>query len=354
MLLGLEAYQQYLATAAAHNLSTPASTATPIAYAASSISNHDKAVAVEFIFITFLKLAATLSPNTLLCWDMLYGCKVVPQVLACPGFSEILRPKGCESHPLVLDLGDPVNNVAAAVPALDRLKQLAVADLRLVEDDTIMQLQQQVQQLQLEQKARAAENASNAAAVAALILHQQIVCKNQPPTSSSGYTWKFDMPVAAWLPDGKKFSDIGTISRAQGLRVEVSSVPLKSEGDKVQAGLHLKLGSSDVPSMQKLRELQLPIPITVLSGTTVTLVANKGSSYRDSYYDGRTYKLDADSHGVLQGAQNGHTLYFEHGALAKLQLVSGYNSSFKSDLQVLKERAQGYMLKVSLQFQVGT
>lgn len=206
VLLGLEAYQQYLATAAAHNLSTPASTATPGAYAASSFSNHDKAVAVEFIFITFLELAATLSPNTLLCWDMLFSCKVVPQVMACPDFSRILRPKGCESHPLVLDLGNPVNNVAAAVPALDRLKQLAAADLELVMEDANMQLQQQVQELQSEQKAQAAENARNTAAVAALILHQQIVCKNQPP--SSGYTWKFDMPVAAWLPDGKTFTDI--------------------------------------------------------------------------------------------------------------------------------------------------
>jgi hypothetical protein len=137
VLLTLKAYQQYTAAAGS---------ALAVAAVPKPGSSCDEAAALGCILQNFLRLSAQLSSSTLISWEVQYGSDTVQQVLARPDLAAALRPQGYEGHPIVLDPACPINNVAAAVADIGRLKQLAAADLGRVEGDRIALLEQQLQE----------------------------------------------------------------------------------------------------------------------------------------------------------------------------------------------------------------
>lgn len=319
---------------------------------------HDQAAVVEHIMVKLLRLAAGLSSSTLLFWEVHFSSEVVQQMLARPDWATVLRPKGCELHPLVLDLANPTNNVAAAVPAIDRLRQLAAADLCSVEGDAIMQLQQQLRefniqlcgtrnQLQKMEDRLDTEVVYAAETRGALVVHQQILCRK--PICN----WSFEFPATDWLPDSKSKHIAGPqiIDKVSGLSLEFFSQPLEYNSDQPWAGISFKFAATGAYKLQKLVDLLLPVPIKICSSSKVTLSPTR-STQGYGYYRDTTFKKDTDDKGILQGSSS-YFFWLGRAALARMQLLDSYNVTRQQDLQYMKQRTQGYVLKFDLHVQLG-
>jgi hypothetical protein len=149
-LLTLSAYHHHLATAAAA--------------AAAEGKASTTASECDAILRAFLQLAAGLKRETVLAWDVFYRPEMVDAVLAQPRVAALLRPEGCESCPVVLDLFNPVFNVGAA-PEIARLVQLVADDLAVIQYGPVDQLQQRLADMQA---ALAALEAKHESAIAEL------------------------------------------------------------------------------------------------------------------------------------------------------------------------------------------
>jgi hypothetical protein len=338
VLLTLKAYQQHITAAAAVNSA---------AAAAVPGSSHDEAAALGCILQNFLRLAAQLSSSSVFSWELQYSSDTVQQVLARPDLAAVLRPKGCEGHPIILDPACPTNNVAAAVADLSRLQQLAAADLAKVGGSRIALLEQQLQ----EQKQLVQQQAKR---FAALLLHQRMLSFQQSNASvprHAAWTWpEFSMPVSAWLPGtpeqvlSTKWTDI---DGAQ-LWISIVSKPYSSTayGDDKLAGFALRLAAGGSTEMASIVEMRLAVPIAVLKGTTITL-ESPGSSSGSST---STIQLQNDVQGVMIGS-SGVLVALDFAQLRELGLLSCFSNIDKTiGFENHLESKKHWTIKVVLKF----
>jgi hypothetical protein len=264
----------------------------------------------------------------------------------------VLRPKGCEGHPIILDPACPTNNVAAAVADLSRLQQLAAADLARVEGSRIAMLEQKLQEQQSAlQKVQLMQNAivqQQATQLAALLLHQRILVAG--PRSGT-VSWEFTMPVSAWLVSSGSQVVAGPVQTVSGLYLQIISLPYSKTayGDAL-VGIEVQLATDSKPELRTVAELDLPIPFQVLargagynnSGTTISLQPETSGYYQS----GSEVQLDGDCAGTLAGSA-GVRVMLSCQKLRSLYLTGSYSDDVWS-LEEKKHRT----VKFSLKFKV--
>jgi len=275
-----------------------------------------------------------------LTWELHYSRELVQQVLTRPDLAAMLRPKGCEAHPLVLDPANPTNNVAAAVCSLDRLRQLAAADLSSIEGDLIMQLQQQVDKLctghQAELEAQRVKTEQlqqeQSSFRSAMLMQQRIL----GAAGSGSYSCKVEMPVKAWLPSSASVVKEATWN-SPPITLQVCSLPAVQDKGHMWAGIELRLAAAN-PGLTALIRWEFPVPITVLSNSTVALKCHGTACY--SPY---SREFGSSTKGVLEGT-TGLKVWLNDHVLRTIGLY---------DEGRLKQHAQqDYVLEFNLTFQL--
>ena len=131
VLLTLKAYQDHMASAEA--------------------AGATRAAALDDIIRLFLRETSSLSASTEITWTNFYSREVIEKVTSKPYFRAGLHPRGFEDHPLVLDPLNPTNNVALGTTNLDKLRELAAADLAAV---VAKERQQEEEQRRREEQGR--------------------------------------------------------------------------------------------------------------------------------------------------------------------------------------------------------
>lgn len=262
-VLVLHAFEDYMTAAAA-------------AATASSISSQDPsdAAALEGILHSFLRLAARLpdsdviSAGRISACSWLYNEEAALQIIMRPEFARVLRPRGCEHHPIVLDPADPTHNVAAAVTELgievlagSAQAQLAFRDLKLAgwrSKPPRARIQQQID---------------------ALCLHQRILA------DAGDVQWDITPRGAdLWLP----FADVRVMANLTHKDVpdlvlhlltrpmrDYDHDPDRASGTKaLMMGVELRLANSHVvyPLLRTLSELPPPLRVTICKGSSVEFI----------------------------------------------------------------------------------
>jgi hypothetical protein len=321
-LLVLKAFQDYQTSVAALQEQGP-----------------DDAAALDAVLTNFLQLAADLPKQGVISWEYLYSKDTALQVVAHPRLSKLLRPSGFESHPIVLDPVDPTTNVAVALTSDDLQAFSAAAKDASAKCSTAVQaliVQRTVQQVPSIQEQ-----------LAAMRLHQRILLLKGGTSSPA-------LPLKEWLsadlggPSQQRPARSMAVESVAPFKVEFMPIPFKNlsrsegDGDAELLGVELRLDASD-PVVKVMCDLDLPIPITILEGSSITVVPGPDqmplSDKETQSSSPRCVELGEEISGVL-GVESGVKWMLSRDHLLRLGLCRGDGVGLRSDLEVLQHHAQ--------------